>query len=91
MKLPTGKPKVPGRTFDQALATGRMGFNFGNLAVVVSFPLTLDPWLCVSVFRRVCLYRLDIVNVQTINAEEFTPMDKESVKASQADNHHGFC
>jgi len=30
---------------------------FGGLAVVVVC-VTLDPWLCVSGFHRVCLYRM---------------------------------
>ena len=30
---------------------------FGGLAIMVVFT-TLDPWLCVAVFRRVCYYRI---------------------------------
>jgi hypothetical protein len=30
---------------------------FGGLAVVV-IGMTVDPWLCVPGFRRVCLYRM---------------------------------
>jgi len=29
---------------------------FGGLAIMVVFT-TLDPWLCVAVFRRVCYFR----------------------------------
>jgi len=34
--------------------------NFGGLAVVVTI-LTVDPWLCVAGFRRVCLYRMSFM------------------------------
>jgi hypothetical protein len=33
---------------------------FGGLAVVVTF-VTVDPWLCVAGFRRVCLYRMFLI------------------------------
>jgi hypothetical protein len=30
---------------------------FGNLAVMVTRGVTVDPWLCVPAFQQVCLYR----------------------------------
>jgi hypothetical protein len=31
---------------------------FGNLAILVLQKRTVDPWLCVAGFRRVCLFRM---------------------------------
>jgi len=36
---------------------------FGDLAVVTTSCVVLDPWLCVPAFRRVCYYR-DVDKVQ---------------------------
>jgi len=36
---------------------------FGGLAIIVSGE-TLDPWLCVAGFHRVCLYRMSFLCLQ---------------------------
>jgi len=32
------------------------GFIFGNLAILATFGVEVDPWLCVPAFRRVCYF-----------------------------------
>jgi hypothetical protein len=34
---------------------------FGNLAIIAPEE-TLDPWLCVPIFRWVCPYRRDVIH-----------------------------
>jgi hypothetical protein len=38
---------------------------FGGLAIIVT-RVTLDPWLCVAGFRRVCHYRYELFKVQAV-------------------------
>jgi len=36
---------------------------FGGLAVMVTLFVTVDPWLCVAGFHRVCLCRMSFYNL----------------------------
>jgi hypothetical protein len=49
---------IPGSTKDfvSFKQKGIKKLLFGGLAVIVTF-VTLDPWLCVTGFHRVCHYR----------------------------------
>lgn len=51
-------PKKTGRDLHQAYFSESSTREFGNLAVMArAFALTVDPWLCVTGFRRFYLYR----------------------------------
>jgi hypothetical protein len=39
-------------------AKGKNELTFGNLAILITRGVIVDPWLCVPVFRRVCSYRV---------------------------------
>jgi len=66
-RLSTGLPlsvrttfKVQNKKTDLLLCQVRVEIKyevFGGLAIMVVFT-TLDPWLCVAAFRRVCYYRI---------------------------------
>jgi hypothetical protein len=45
---------------------------FGSLAVLANF-VTVDPWLCVAGFRRVCLYRMFSYVTMLAQNEELSP------------------
>jgi hypothetical protein len=40
------------------LAQGTNELIFGNLAIMITRCVTVDPWLCVAAFQRVCYYRM---------------------------------
>src|ERR1044071_8546279 len=57
--------KKPG-CISQAKFTTKHFVIFGGLAILVTY-VTVDPWLCVAGFHRVCLYRM--LSCETILAQ----------------------
>jgi len=57
--------KKPDLVLSQAEQTQKYFVIFGGLAVMITLLVTVDPWLCVAGFRRVCLYRmlLCVINI----------------------------
>jgi len=48
--------KKTSRVIDQAREDHKDDFIFGNLAVMTTACVVLDPWLCVAAFQRVCSF-----------------------------------
>ncbi len=68
--VPGDKQNMPGKRYqarhNQLYGQGDPAptYTFGGLAVVSHVTWKVDPWLCVSVFRRVCGIGCEVVNVR---------------------------